>query len=76
MHYLQSRRSEALHLKEQGNEHYNGGHYEKAIETYTDALAVCLLSHTNDRAILYANRAAAKVKMVNVCASLCFACFS
>ena len=59
------RRNEAQRLKDLGNVQYNESQYEKAIEYYTDALAVCLLCHANDRAILYANRAAAKVKLVS-----------
>jgi hypothetical protein len=62
---IQLRQTEARRLKELGNKEYNESRFETAIEFYTDALAACLLCHSIDRAILYANRAAAKVKLVS-----------
>jgi len=59
----QSRKQEAVRLKELGNEHFNRGSFEAAVVSYTDALATCLLCHTADRAIIYSNRAAAKMKL-------------
>jgi len=58
-------REEAVHLKELGNKHFNSGCFEAAVVSYTDALAMCLLCHSADRAIIYANRAAAKSKLVS-----------
>lgn len=59
----QSRKEDAVRLKELGNKHFNSGSFEAAIVSYTDALATCLLCHTVDRAIMYSNRAAAKMKL-------------
>lgn len=51
-------------LKEQGNELFKNGDYIKASELYTSALMVCPVeSCPNERAILYGNRAAAKMKL-------------
>jgi hypothetical protein len=61
---MKSRQEEALRLKELGNSKFTEGQYEVAIDLYTSALSVCLLSYAKDRAILYANRAAARVRMV------------
>lgn len=59
----QSRKEEAVRLKELGNKHFNSGRFEAAVVSYTDALATCLLCHSVDRAIMYSNRAAAKMKL-------------
>ncbi|CAD7093308.1 unnamed protein product [Hermetia illucens] len=51
-------------LKEQGNELFKDGDYIKASELYTTALMLCPVeSYPNERAILYGNRAAAKMKL-------------
>lgn len=49
-------------LKNKGNDLFAKGLYEEAASTYTEALRVCPLSFEKDRAILYANRGAARVK--------------
>jgi tetratricopeptide (TPR) repeat protein len=59
----QLRRQEALRLKELGNSYFAESRFEAAIVAYTDALAECLLCHNTDRAIIYANRAAAKMRL-------------
>jgi hypothetical protein len=61
---IKVKQEEALRLKELGNNKFTEGQYEAAIDLYTSAISVCLLSHANDRAILYANRAAARARMV------------
>lgn len=53
----------AEELKKIGNNIFKDGNYERAIEKYTDALKICPVSFSIDRAILYSNRAAAKMKM-------------
>jgi len=65
MCYMQSRKEEAVRLKELGNKHFTSGSFEAAIVSYTDALATCLLCHSVDRSIIYSNRAAAKTKLVS-----------
>lgn len=55
-------RKDAEELKNQGNNHFKSSNYDKAIETYTQGIQTCPLAFDNDRAILYANRAAAKSK--------------
>ncbi|KAF7993954.1 hypothetical protein HCN44_011223 [Aphidius gifuensis] len=55
-------RTEAEKLKNEGNNLFKLLNYDKAIETYTQGIQTCPLAFDNDRAILYANRAAAKSK--------------
>lgn len=62
-HELELRYKEALELKSKGNEEFKDTKYMESIGTYTKALKLCPLKHTNDRSILYANRAASKVKL-------------
>jgi len=54
-----------VRLKDVGNKHFNSGCFEAAVVSYTDALSTCLLCHSADRAIIYSNRAAAKMKLVS-----------
>lgn len=62
---LKARKAEALRLKEAGNVWFKDARYECAIESYTEALVACLLCHKTDRSVIYANRAAAKIKLVS-----------
>ena len=57
------KRQEAIVLKNRGNEEFKSSKYLESIETYTEALRFCPLKFGNDRAILYANRAASKIKV-------------
>lgn len=50
-------------LKMQGNDLYKKGEYTKSIEVYTEALRTCPVSCATERAILYGNRAASKMKL-------------
>jgi len=50
----------ALGLKNEGNIKYKNQEHEEACKLYTDALRTCPLTFPNYRAILFANRAAAK----------------
>lgn len=50
-------------LKVQGNEAFKSENYEQSIELYTAGLKICPLEFTNERSILYANRAASKTKL-------------
>lgn len=54
---------EAGQLKLNGNEMFKSEKFEECIKLYTQALKICPLVFRKDRAILYANRAAAKLKL-------------
>jgi len=55
---------EALKLKNEGNVKFKNQELEEACKIYTDALRTCPLIFPNYRAILFANRAAAKSDIV------------
>lgn len=59
----EERRNEAQKLKEQGNEYFRTGSYKTAIRTYSRALRTCPLKYAKDRAIMYSNRAACKMRL-------------
>lgn len=46
-------------IKQNGNDVFKTGDYEKAIELYTEAIELCPKQYTNERSILFNNRAAA-----------------
>jgi len=56
-------RLEAVGLKTKGNNEFKEGFFSSAADTYTAALRICPLAFPKERAILFANRAAAKVKL-------------
>ncbi|XP_053812973.1 tetratricopeptide repeat protein 1 isoform X1 [Vidua chalybeata] len=58
----QKRRKESTGLKEKGNEHFKKGDYGEAEDSYTKALQICPACFQKDRAVLFSNRAAAKMK--------------
>ncbi|NXU58756.1 TTC1 protein, partial [Turnix velox] len=58
----QKRRKESTVLKEKGNEQFKKGDYGEAEESYTKALQICPACFQKDRAVLFSNRAAAKMK--------------
>ncbi|MBN3301183.1 TTC1 protein, partial [Amia calva] len=60
---LQGRREESRRLKERGNEQFKSGEHCEAEEAYTAALHTCPASYSADRAILFSNRAAARMKL-------------
>lgn len=60
---FQKLKSDAEGLKIKGNEQFKNKEYLESAETYTLALRTCPLLYPKDRAILYANRAAAKIKL-------------
>ncbi|XP_008545805.1 tetratricopeptide repeat protein 1 [Microplitis demolitor] len=55
-------KAEAEALKNEGNNLFKSSNYNDAMVKYTQALQTCPLAYPEDRAILYANRAAAKAK--------------
>ncbi|XP_077284379.1 tetratricopeptide repeat protein 1-like [Arctopsyche grandis] len=57
------RKSEAERFKNEGNEKFKLANFEESIELYTMGLKICPLAYNKDRAILYSNRAASKMKL-------------
>nr|BAN20706.1 conserved hypothetical protein [Riptortus pedestris] len=60
---LQRLKSEAEQLKATGNQQFKNQEFRESAFTYTSALRICPLAFAKDRSILYANRAAAKIKL-------------
>ncbi|XP_045105905.1 tetratricopeptide repeat protein 1-like isoform X2 [Portunus trituberculatus] len=58
-----SRREESLQHKESGNTSFREGSLQQAVMSYTAGLRICPLTFPKDRAVLYANRAAARAKL-------------
>ncbi|KAM8763472.1 tetratricopeptide repeat protein 1 [Rhynchonycteris naso] len=58
----QKRREESSALKEAGNAQFKKGEYTEAESSYSRALQVCPSCFQKDRAILFSNRAAARMK--------------
>lgn len=56
---------EANDHKQKGNEQFKNGEFRESCKTYTQALRICPLAFDKDRAMLYSNRAAAKMKLVS-----------
>ena len=55
----------ALKLKAEGNEFYLKDRNDDANRKYSEALEMCPLCFKKERAVFFANRAAAKCKMVS-----------
>jgi tetratricopeptide (TPR) repeat protein len=60
---LQQNKEKAECHKVEGNDLFKGGQYEESVACYTEGLKLCPIRCGNERAILYANRAAAKTKL-------------
>lgn len=56
---LQANKEKAESLKQEGNNIFKSGDYEKSIDLYTEAIFTCPKKFTVERAILFNNRAAA-----------------
>ena len=65
-------RDAALKLKAEGNEFYLKDRNDDATRKYSEALEMCPLCFKTERAVFFANRAAAKCKMVSE--SACWRC--
>ncbi|XP_010869519.2 tetratricopeptide repeat protein 1 [Esox lucius] len=59
----ESRRKESMILKDQGNSQFKSGGHSEAEGLYTAALGVCPVCYSHDRAILFSNRAAARLHL-------------
>lgn len=55
-------------MKSEANKLFKEGEFEEALSMYSQALKICPLAFSKERAILFANRAAAKSKLP-VCSS-------
>ncbi|XP_063989541.1 tetratricopeptide repeat protein 1 [Diachasmimorpha longicaudata] len=55
-------KTEAEELKNEGNSLFKSSEFREAMVKYTQALQTCPLAYTTDRAILFANRGAARAK--------------
>lgn len=60
---LQQNKEESDRMKLEANELFKTGAAIKAVEIYTNALHICPTTYTKERAILYGNRAAAKINL-------------
>lgn len=56
---MQANKEKADNLKQEGNVTFKNADYEKSIELYTEAIAICPKKFKAERAILFSNRAAA-----------------
>ncbi|KAH3787028.1 tetratricopeptide repeat protein 1-like isoform X2 [Dreissena polymorpha] len=59
----EEKRESVAALKEEGNELFRTGSYKSAIIAYSRALRACPLKFARDRAILYSNKAACKMRL-------------
>lgn len=55
----QANKEKAEQLKQEGNASFKDADYEKSIELYTEAIAICPKDFSVERSILFSNRAAA-----------------
>lgn len=60
---LDKRQQEAAELKKKGNDVFKTGDYLESINIYTDALKLFPLACTEERGMLFCNRAAAKIHL-------------
>lgn len=63
---LEENKEKADKLKLEGNELFKNEHAEEAVKVYTDALNVCPSTYSKERAVLFGNRAAAKMKLESI----------
>ncbi|KAM8834863.1 tetratricopeptide repeat protein 1 [Synchiropus picturatus] len=59
----ESRRQQSLSLKERGNSQFKSGDWAEAEGSYTEALVSCPVCFSRERAVLFSNRAAARLHM-------------
>lgn len=57
-------KNKADDIKIKGNEYFQAGESKDAMISYTEALKTCPAKYKRERAILYANRAAARAQLV------------
>ncbi|XP_075888224.1 tetratricopeptide repeat protein 1 [Nelusetta ayraudi] len=59
----ESRRQQSLTLKEKGNSQFKSGDWREAEQSYKEALQMCPVCFNKERAILFSNRAAARLHL-------------
>ncbi|XP_029283475.1 tetratricopeptide repeat protein 1-like [Cottoperca gobio] len=59
----ESRRQQSLTLKENGNGQFKAGDWPEAQRSYTEALVLCPVCFSRERAVLFSNRAAARLHL-------------
>ncbi|XP_068565411.1 tetratricopeptide repeat protein 1 [Cebidichthys violaceus] len=59
----ESRRQQSLTLKEKGNGQFKAGDWLEAERSYTDALVLCPVCFSRERAMVFSNRAAARLHL-------------
>ncbi|XP_034033441.1 tetratricopeptide repeat protein 1 [Thalassophryne amazonica] len=59
----ESRRQQSFILKEQGNVQFKAGDWSKAEQSYTAALRLCPVCFSQERAVLFSNRGAARLHL-------------
>ncbi|CAF3343479.1 unnamed protein product [Rotaria socialis] len=59
----ETRYQESKTSKDEGNNLFGRGEYDQALEKYSNALCLCPMKNTRDRAVVYSNRAACLMKM-------------
>ncbi|XP_026213824.1 tetratricopeptide repeat protein 1 [Anabas testudineus] len=59
----ESRRQQSLTLKEKGNKQFKAGDWSEAERSYTEALGLCPVCFSRERAVLFSNRAAARLHL-------------
>ncbi|XP_054726561.1 tetratricopeptide repeat protein 1 [Anastrepha obliqua] len=60
---LQQSKERSDRMKLEANDLFKSGEALRAVEIYTSALQICPTTYTKERAILYCNRAAAKINL-------------
>uniref|UniRef100_A0A3Q2ZI40 Tetratricopeptide repeat protein 1 n=1 Tax=Kryptolebias marmoratus TaxID=37003 RepID=A0A3Q2ZI40_KRYMA len=60
---FQTRRQQSLNVKETGNKQFTAGDWKEAELRYTEALALCPVCFSRERAVLFSNRAAARLHL-------------
>ncbi|KAG8008353.1 Macrophage colony-stimulating factor 1 receptor 2, partial [Nibea albiflora] len=59
----ESRKQQSLTLKEQGNKQFKAGDWLEAERSYKEALVLCPVCFSKERAVLFSNRAAARLHL-------------
>ncbi|KAM8741469.1 tetratricopeptide repeat protein 1 [Acanthopagrus schlegelii] len=59
----ESRRQQSLTLKEKGNSQFKAGNWSEAELSYKEALVLCPVCFSKERAVLFSNRAAARLHL-------------
>ncbi|KAK2827893.1 hypothetical protein Q5P01_018927 [Channa striata] len=59
----ESHRQQSLILKEKGNNLFKAGDWSEAERSYTEALGLCPVCFSRERAVLFSNRAAARLHL-------------